>query len=220
MSDKYQITAEVRNQLGKGASRRMRRLENQIPAVVYGADKQPLSIMINGHQLNNALKHEGFYTHILTLSVAGAAEKVILKSLHRHPSKPQILHADFMRVSANEKLTMHVPFHFINEETAHGVKMEGGKITRMLNDVEIRCLPKDLPEFIEVDLANLRLNESIHLSQLNVPKTIELVPLSHEDDRPVVSIHAIVEIAEPESTAPVAAEVPTISDSEEEKEGE
>lgn len=215
MSDIYQLSAEVRNQLGKGANRRMRRLANQIPAVVYGIGKQPLSIVLNGHQFNNALKNEGFFSHILTLSIGGAAEKVVLKDLHRHPSKPQILHADFLRVSATEKLQMTVPLHFVNEDIAPGVKLENGQVARLMNDVEIRCLPGDLPEFIEVDLSNLHINESIHLSQLKLPKNVEVIALMHEDDRAVANIHAIHIIEEPETVEAAPAEVPTLDETEE-----
>ncbi len=221
MSDKYELNVEVRTQLGKGANRRMRRLENQIPAVIYGTDKGPMSIMVNGHHLNNALKNNAFYSHILTLNVNGAAEKVILKALHRHPSKPQILHADFLRVSATEKLHMSIPFHFINEDIAPGVKTAGGVISHMMNEVEISCLPGDLPENIEVDLGNLEMNESIHLSQLKVPKGVEIVALLHNDDKAVVNIHEprVIE-EEPEEVAAPAEEGEAATEAGESEEGE
>lgn len=211
MSDKYELSANHRLHLGKGASRRMRRMANEIPAVVYGAGKAPAAITLSGHQLNNALKHEGFYSHILTLKLGNGSEKVVLKDLHRHPSKPQILHADFLRVSATEKLYMQIPLHFLNEDSAPGVKLEGGKVSRLMNEVEVSCFPADLPEFIEVDLAALNLNESIHLSALQAPKGVEFVALAHGDDRAVVNIHTITVVEEPEVT-PASAEVPVIGE--------
>lgn len=219
MSDNYELSAEVRLQLGKGANRRMRKNANQTPAVVYGINKKPVPITLNSHQLVNALKNEAFYSHILTIMIDKTPEKVILKALHRHPSKPQILHADFLRVSATEKLQMNVPLHFINEEAAPGVKLEAGKISHLMNEVEIRCLPADLPEYIEVDLAALKLGEAIHLSEISLPKGVEIVALSHEDDRAVVNIHAAQVNEEPELVAPTA-EVPLVGENEDASEGE
>ena len=138
------------------------------------------------HQLEN----EAFYAHILTIKVDGKEESAILKDLQRHPSRPVLLHADFLRVSADTKLKAHVPLHFLNEEGCPGVKA-GGQATHNLTEVEISCLPKDLPEFIGVDLANLELDGSLHLSDLTLPEGVELVALAqgNERDLPVVSIH-------------------------------
>lgn len=219
MADKFELSAEIRDQSGKGASRRLRRKADQFPAIIYGAGKAPKPIAIHHHHMLNALKNQAFYSHILTLSIAGTEEKVVLKSLQRHPSKPQILHADFLRISAKEKLTMQVPLHFTNEETAPGVKIDGGSISRLLNDVEIRCLPGDLPEFIEVDLSELKIDEAIHLSQLKLPKGVELTALLHHDDRSVVSIHHIHVAEEPETVEAPPAEVPLVG-KEEKAEGE
>lgn len=220
MAEKFELSAEIREVAGKGASRRLRRLENKIPAIVYGAGKAPASINIQHHHLTHALKNQAFYSHILTLKVNGKEEKVVLKDLQRHPSKPLILHADFLRVSATEKLHMQVPFRFLHEDEAPGVKLEGGQVSHLMNDVEIRCLPSDLPEAIEIDVSGLQIGESIHLSDIKVPHGVEIVPLLHGDDKTILSIHRQQIAEEPE--APVEAppaEVPVVGE-EEKKEGE
>jgi large subunit ribosomal protein L25 len=211
MADLFELPVEIRQNFGKGAARRLRRLDQKVPAVIYGAGKPALSVMLTQHHLGQALKNEAVYSHILTLKLDTTEEKVVLKDLQRHPSKPLILHADFLRVSATEKLDMHVPLHFLHEDVAPGVKLQKGIISHMLNEVEIRCLPADLPEYIAVDLSQLNLGETIHLSELKLPKGVELVALSHADDRPVVSIHKLVVIEESEEpVAAPAAEVPVV----------
>lgn len=210
MSDLFELSIETRNTFGKGQTRRLRKLDQKVPAVVYGAGKPTQSILLSHRQLDKALQNEAFYSHILTLKSNGTEEKVVLKDLQRHPSKPLIMHADFLRISATEKLTMHITLHFINEDIAPGVKLQNGIISHMLSEVEIRCLPADLPEYIEVDLSQLNLDETIHLSDLKLPKGVELVALSHHDDRPVVNIHKLVVIEEPEPVVVPAAEVPVV----------
>ena len=207
MSDIYELTAETRIQAGKANSRRLRRLENKVPAVVYGGDKNPEMIILDHNIFANALENEGFYSHILTLSIAGKKEKVVLKDLHRHPSRPKILHADFLRINPKTKLTMNVPLHFLNAETSPGVKNEAGVVSHLLSEVEIKCLPGDLPEYIEVDLGNLKLGDSIQLSELKLPKGVEIVALSHGNDQPVANIHKPTVIQEEEPT--LTTEEPT-----------
>lgn len=215
MPDLFQLSAEHRPLLGKAATRRLRRLHQKVPAVVYGAGKQPLSVMISHNLLTKALEHEAFYSHILTLTVEDHSEKVVLKALQRHPSKPVILHADFFRISETEKLTMSVPVHFLNEETAHGVKVQGGLISHMLTEIEVRCLPSHLPEYIELDLTHLKLDETIHLSDIRFPEGVEAVGLIHQEDLPVVKIHKPTVSAEPEEAPSVSpAEVPVIEKAE------
>src|SRR5262249_15540365 len=155
MADLFELTAEIRKQAGKGENRRLRRVDERIPAIIYGAGKESQPISISHRHITAALKNQAFYSHILTLNVNGAQEKVVLKALQRHPYKPRILHADFLRISATEKLYMNVPIHFINEENAPGVKLSGGMISRLMNEIEVRCFPADLPEHIEVDLSTL-----------------------------------------------------------------
>jgi large subunit ribosomal protein L25 len=217
MADVFELAAEIRTELGKSESRRLRRLAEKVPAIIYGAGKECQPVTISHRQISVALKNEAFSSHILTLNVNGAQEKVVLKALQRHPYKPKILHADFMRVSATEKLTMNVPIHFLNEETAPGVKVDGGIISRLVTDLEIRCFPGDLPEYIAVDLATLQLGESIHLSQISLPKGVELVALlQHNDDRSIVSIHMPQVIEEPEVVVAPSAEVPVVGEENEE----
>jgi large subunit ribosomal protein L25 len=210
----FELNAQTREVFGSGASRRLRRLENRVPAILYGASEPPLPISLDHNQVLRALENEAFYSHILTIKLEeGIEQKAVLKDLQRHAYKPRILHMDLQRVSAKEKITMSVPLHFKGEALAPGVKEEGGVLTKLLNSVEVRCLPAALPEYIEVDVSHLALDESILLSQLNLPKDVELMAIvSHEEDRPVVNIHiprAIVE--EDLTTAPESTEVPAIN---------
>lgn len=186
----FNLSAELRSDMGKGASRRLRR-EGKVPAVLYGADKEATSLTIDHNDLYKHLQHEAFYSHILTLTIAGKAEKAVLKDLQRHPVRPIILHADFLRISAKDKIRMHVPLHFKGEDVAPGVKVGSGVVTHNITQVEVSCLGKDLPEFIEVDISGLELDQVLHLSDLKLPKGVELVELMHgtSHDQPVVGIH-------------------------------
>ena len=189
MAISFSIEAETRTDLGKGASRRLRHTE-KFPAVVYGAGKDPVSLTIDHKKFLHSLENEAFYSHILNLSVDGKDEQVVLKDLQRHPAKIAIMHADFMRVSANEKLHMSVPLHFINAEASPGAG-EGGLITHSVTEIEVACLPKDLPEFLEVDLSSLELDNSLHMSDITVPSGVEIVELAHGDghDQPIAACH-------------------------------
>ncbi len=190
MKESFELVAEVRTDLGKGASRRLRRA-NKVPAVLYGGHEDPVSLTFTHNELFLHLQQESFYSHILKIGYSGKTEQAVLRDVQRHPSKPVILHIDLMRVSAKEKLRMQVPLHFVNEDTAIGVKQQGGIVTHLMTEVEVSCLPKDLPEFIEVDVAALEVGDSVHLSQLKLPDNVELLELSHGDehDQAVVSIH-------------------------------
>jgi len=188
MSD-FTLNAEVRSDLGKGASRRLRRNAGNVPAVIYGGDKAPTSITLVGKDLAKMLESEAAFASVITLKVDGSNESVLVKALQRHPSKGYVMHADFLRVIAGQKLTAHVPLHFMNQESSVGVKQQGGEILHTINEVEVSCLPKDLPEFIEVDMAKVALDQIVHLSDLNVPAGVELVSLAHGSDLPVASIH-------------------------------
>lgn len=184
------LEAEARTETGRGASRRLRRLENKVPAVVYGGTKEPQSIFLFHNKLVKALETESIYSSVFDLHINGKVERVILKDLQRHPYKPLILHMDLQRVSAKDVLVKMVPLHFLNEEEAAGVK-EGGMVNRTMVQVEVRCQAQHLPEFIEVDLLNMGIDDVIHLSNLTLPKHVQLaadisIP-GH--DFPVVSIH-------------------------------
>jgi len=190
MSLNFELEASIRQDLGKGASRRLRH-DNKVPAIIYGGNAPPMALVMEHNKVMHSLENEAFYSHILTIKIDGKAEKAVLKDLQRHPYKPAILHLDLQRVNADEKLRMNVPLHFIGEDVAPGVKQAGGVISHLINDVEIACLPRDLPEFIEVDVSGLELNETLHLSDLKLTSGVDLVELQHgpEHDQPVVSIH-------------------------------
>jgi large subunit ribosomal protein L25 len=190
MKSEFEINAQTREDAGKGASRRLRRTA-QIPGVVYGGKSEPKMISLSHNELMLHLEHEAFYSHILSLKVDGKAEQVILKDLQRHPAKPLVLHADFQRVSAGTKLRTTVPFHFIGEDVAVGVK-KGGVVSHSISSVEVGCLPKDLPEFIGVDVSGLDIGDNIHLSELQLPEGVEILALAQGDDQDmiVVSVHS------------------------------
>lgn len=185
----FTISAEVRSDLGKGASRRLRHA-GKVPAIIYGGNKEPVGITLAHDPLMHSLENEAFYSSILTIDVNGNKEKAVLKDLQRHPAKPVILHADFLRINESEKLKMHVPLHFINEELAPGVKI-GGVLTHNVTEVEIQCLPKDLPEYLEVDMAGVEIEQIIHLTDIKLPEGVEIVELSHGEghDQAVAAIH-------------------------------
>ena len=189
MSISFSVEAETRTDLGKGASRRLRHTE-KFPAVVYGAGKDPVSLTIDHKKFLHSLENEAFYSHILTLVVDGKDEQVVLKDLQRHPARIAVMHADFLRVSANEKLHMNVPLHFINADECPGTK-EGGLVTHSISEVEVACLPKDLPEFLEVDCSTLELDHSLHMSDITAPAGVEIVELSHgaDHDQPIAGCH-------------------------------
>ncbi|MDO7897369.1 50S ribosomal protein L25/general stress protein Ctc [Pseudomonas citrulli] len=197
----FTLNAEVRSDLGKGASRRLRRLASLVPAVVYGGDKAPESISMLAKDVAKLLENEAAYSHIIELNVGGSKQNVVIKALQRHPAKGHVLHADFVRVVAGQKLTAVVPVHFINE--AAPVK-KGGEISHVTSEIEVSCLPKDLPEFIEVDLADAEIGTIVHLSDLKAPKGVEFVALAHGDDKAVANVHA-PRVA-PEATEEGAAE--------------
>ena len=189
MSNKtYTYNAELRVETGTGASRRLRR-EDKVPAILYGADKEALSLTFAHKDMIKAQEDEGFYTHILTLNVDGEAVEVILKDIQRHPFKPKLTHLDFQRVDATHKLTTKVPLHFIGEEI---VTKAGATVVHQLTDVEISCLPKALPEFIEVNVSELVAGDSIHISDLQLPAGVASVELGKGEghDLSVVTIKA------------------------------
>ena len=189
MSVDFNINAESRTDVGKGASRRLRR-DGKVPGVIYGSDKDPVALTTDHNKLMHHLEEEAFYSHILTVTLDGKAEKVVLKDLQRHPAKPRILHVDFMRVSTTDTIHMQVPVHFINEDTCVGVK-SGGLVSHLMNSIEVICLAKDLPEYLQVDIAGLEEGASLHLSDLVLPKGVTIAALTHgpDHDLPVVSIH-------------------------------
>lgn len=208
MQENFEIIAVSRSDQGKGASRRLRR-EGMVPGIIYGGGKDPEMFATRHNELIQHLDHEAFYSHILTVQVDGKPQKVVLRDLQRHPSKPFVQHVDLMRVRMDEEIRMTVPLHFEGEEGCPGVKA-GGTLLRGMSDVEIECLPKDLPEYIAVDVSNMQVDDIIHLSQLVIPAGVTLVGAEHlddENDPMVVTIEvmrgAVEEEAAPEEAAPV-----------------
>ena len=199
---KIAIKANERVVKGTGASRRLRH-SGKIPGILYGNHKDAKSIEFDNKELLMQFKHEAFHASILTLEVGGEKESVILRDYQLDPVKNNLLHVDFQRINEKEKLHVKVPFHFINEETAPGVKLEGGIVSHIMTEVDIACLPKDLPQYIEVDLGALNMGESIHLSQIQIAEGIELTPLTHGNDAAVTSITKPKVVVE---TDPVAGE--------------
>jgi large subunit ribosomal protein L25 len=182
MSDAFEFAAEVREDKGKGASRRLRRLADQVPAILYGGDKDPQPLTLIRKDLEKALENEAFYSHVLTINVGKTKEKAILKDLQRHPAKDRVMHADFMRVSDDVKIKVNVPIHFLNEDNCVGVKTEGGMVQHSETDVEVLCLPANIPEYVEVDMLEVAVGDIIHLSDIKLPEGVESVALSHGED--------------------------------------
>ncbi|PYE35364.1 LSU ribosomal protein L25P [Idiomarina fontislapidosi] len=210
----FNIKATVRTDKGKGASRRLRHAD-KVPAILYGGKDEPIALELDHNKVNNMADYEAFYSHILTLEIDGKKHQAILKDMQRHPYKPKLTHLDFQRVEKGHKLHTNLPLHFLNEETAKGVKEEGGVVVHHVNDVEIMVLPKDLPEYLEVDIANLSVGDTIHLTDLNLPEGVELVELTkgEDHDQAVVSITAPrVEKEETDEEAPAADEVPAANE--------
>ena len=175
----FEISAEKREDVGKGASRRLRR-DGKVPGIVYGAESEPTMISLDHHEIMHQLDHEAFYSHILTLNIGSDTGSVVLKDLQRHPFKRCLMHIDLLRIKANESINMRVPLHFINEEKCIGVKRDGGVINHLMTDLEIECLPKNLPEYIEVDMLNVELGQTLHTSELSLPEGVEIYALKHD----------------------------------------
>jgi large subunit ribosomal protein L25 len=179
MSD-FTLNAELRSDIGKGASRRLRRLADKIPAIVYGGKEDAKSITLDHDEINNMLDDEAAYSSIINLNIDGETEEVLIKDLQRHPFKLKLLHVDFKRIVRGENMEANVPLHFINEDKAPG-KKEGGVMSHQLTTVEISCRPRNLPEYIEVDLGEMNIGDSIHLSEITLPEGVELVAFMHGD---------------------------------------
>jgi large subunit ribosomal protein L25 len=189
MKTSFELIAEFREDQGKGASRRLRHL-GKVPAILYGGRRDARALLLDHARLAQVMDNERFYSTILSLRVGDQTQAAVLKDVQRHPYKNQIMHVDFQRVLEDEKIRMIVPLHFRGGAEAVGVKSQGGVLSHVRNDVEVLCLPKDLPEFIEVDVSGLEINQVIHLAELKLPEGVELVELLAGRDAPVVSIHA------------------------------
>jgi large subunit ribosomal protein L25 len=200
---KFEVTAEPRSEQGTGASRRLRKA-GKVPGIIYGAGKSPSMVVFDHNAIKRQLENESFHSSILTVKLAGETDQAILRDYHMHPYKPQVVHVDLQRVSATEKIHMRVPLHFVGADVAPGVKVDGGIVSHLFNEIDITCLPKDLPEFLTVDLSNLALNESIKLSGIKLPEGVTITSLGHGGAD--LSVATITVIKEEVEAAPVAAE--------------
>ena len=188
MGISFELSAESRNDMGKGASRRLRRT-GKVPAIIYGGDSEPQALSLVHNELMHRLQDEAFYSHILTVTIDGKPVQAVLRDLQRHPARPVILHADLQRVNANEKMHLRVPLHFIGADVSPGVKTAGGLFIHELNEVDVECLPANLPEFIEVDVSGMNVGDHLHLSDLKMPAGVELTELHRGEGHDLAVAH-------------------------------
>lgn len=208
----FELSVEQRSDRGKRVSRRLHRV-GKLPGIVYGSNKDATPITLGHDEVMHQLEHEAFFSHILTLNFGRRKEKVVLKDLQRHPFKPTLLHIDFQRINENKKLTMRVPLHFLNEDICIGVKSGGGIINHAMTDIEVSCLPKHLPEYIEVDMQAVELGSTIHLGDLELPETVDNNSLVHGGDplRPVVTVQLPKVVVEEEEVAEGEEEIAAVA---------
>ena len=209
MSDNIQLNAEPRADSGKGASRRLRRM-NMVPAIIYGGDGGPMSISLGHNEFSHQLENEAIYTQIIDVNVGKETEEVVLRDLQRHPYKNRVMHADFFRIDKKKVLHVVVPIHVLNAEECVGVRMDGGMLTQVVSEIEVVCLPKHLPEYLEIDAEELHLGEILHLSNIKMPEGVEIVALTHGEDHDtgilsVVKTRAVEEISDEAPEAPESA---------------
>ena len=221
MKAAFELAGEPRAQLGRTDSRRLRKA-GKVPAIMYGGGEAPEALVLDHNALKNQMSKEAFYTSILTLKIGPKAQQVVVKGVERHPARPQIMHLDFQRVREDVEITLDVPIHFTGELEAKGVKDQGGVVDHLMTDVEVRCLPRFLPEFLTVDVTALELNQMYRLSDIKLPEGVTLVALAGGHDYPVVAINLprAEEIDVPAETATPAGEVPALAQAEPAKEGE
>jgi len=195
MADKFDLIAEIREDSGKGASRRLRR-EGKVPAIIYGAGRPPRALVFDHNKVIKQLENESFYSSVLNIKVGEKSQAAIVKDLQRHPALPRIMHMDLQRIVEDEVIRMNVPIHLIGADVAIGVKDGGGKVSHMRTDVEVVCLPKDLPEYLELDISELELDGLMYLTDIPLPEGVEIPELAQEVEQaqPIVSIHIIKEI--------------------------
>jgi large subunit ribosomal protein L25 len=220
MSDDFDLIAEIREDQGKGASRRLRH-EQKVPAIIYGAGRPPRALVFDHNRVLQQLANEKFYSSVLSIKVGENNQAAILKDVQRHPSKPIVMHLDFQRIVEDEEIKMLVPIHFVGEDVAPGVKQGGGTPQHLMTEVEVVCLPKHLPEYLDIDVSELELDEMLKLSDIVLPEGVSIPALAQgeEADRGVVSIHFIKEeIIEDEEVLEEGVEVPVVG--EEPAEGE
>ena len=192
MRQEFELVAELRDDQGKGASRRLRR-QGKVPAILYGGGRPPRALALDHDKVLQQLDREAFYSSILTIKVGDKSQAAILKDVQRHPAKRHVLHMDMQRIVETEKIRMHVPLHFVGDQVAPGVKLGGGSVSKLMTDVEVSCLPRDLPEYLEVDISQMQLDEMLYLSDIRLPEGVEILELQHgeEHDQAIVSIHVM-----------------------------
>ena len=202
MSDAFIVVAEARADKGKGASRRLRRLEGKIPAVIYGGDQPAQSLTLIRKDFEYMLENEACFSSILEVQIGGDTHNAIIKDIQRHPAKGFPMHADFLRVRMDQAIKVNVPLHFINEEQCTGVKLGGGMIQKQATDIEVQCLPKDLPEYLEVDMLDVELGQIVHLTDISLPAGVTSTALELGEDQDL----AIASVIAPRGTKEADAE--------------
>ena len=219
MKDDFDLIADIREDQGKGASRRLRH-QGKVPAIIYGAGRPPRALVFDHNRVILKLENESFYSSILNIKVGENSQAAILKDVQRHPAKPQVMHMDFQRIVEDEEIKMLVPIHFDGEDVAPGVKEGGGKVSHLITELEIVCLPRHLPEYLEIDVSELELDAMLKMSDVKLPEGVSVPALAQgeEADRPVVSIHIIKEVVIEEEEELEPGEVPV--EGEEGEEGE
>ena len=216
MTEQIVLRAEFREELGKGPSRRMRRQADKVPGILYGGGIDPVPLTLAYRDLSHAMQEEAFFSQILELSVGDKTQACVLRDLQRHPATDKVQHIDFLRIREDLPIQMHVPLHYVNEDRCVGVKLGGGRIAHNLIELEVSCLPKHLPEFIEVDIGELDIGGSIHLSDVELPEGVTSVALGlgEDHDIPVVSVTARRGGALDEDEEDVAGEAPEVAEDE------
>ncbi len=192
MAEQIVVRAEFREQVGKGASRRLRRLAEKVPGILYGGGRDPVALTIAYRDLAKAMEDEAFASRILNIEVGDVTQACVLREVQRHPATERVQHVDFLRVREDLPVHMHVPLHFVNEEQCVGVKLDGGRLAHNLIEIEVSCLPRHLPEYIELDVADMHVGQSLHLSDLELPEGVSIVALGlgADHDMPVISVTA------------------------------
>ena len=224
MADDFDLIAEIREDAGKGASRRLRR-EGKVPAIIYGAGRPPRALTFDHNRVLQQLENEKFFSSVLNIKVGDTSQAAILKDVQRHPAKRLIMHMDFQRIVEDQEIRMNVPIHLVGADVAPGVKQEGGTVSQMRTEAEVVCLPRHLPEYLELDISHLGLDEMMFLSDIPLPEGVELPEIAQEakegQAQPVVSIHFIKEeVIEDEVEEVAEGEVPLVEDGEEADDGE
>ena len=197
MAEDFDLIAEIREDSGKGSSRRLRR-EGKVPAIIYGAGRPPRALTFDHNRVIQQLQNESFYSSILNIKVGDKSQAAIVKDIQRHPAKPFIMHMDFQRIVEDQEIRMNVPIHLVGADVAVGVKQGGGTVSQMRNEVEVVCLPRHLPEYLDLDITELELDGLMYLSDIPLPEGVSIPEIAHEEEagqkQPVVSIHVIKEV--------------------------